>query len=445
MKKRKINIFIYIVATLSFMSFFGIGSEPAFACRMYGAVSENLPDGLLETHLKTDSSSLSNLSSGIFSDGWGVAYYTDFGGVPVMDRGAIRAINDPAYSSIVSQMNGLEPQVTLAHIRFCNSGCCDHGGETIANPHPFSRVMNGKTWTFVLNGGGTSNDPDALYNWTGDTYLLANAPFGSDVTECYTEDPYDSLVVGAELVFLLVMKKIEENNWDVTKGVLEAAKLLDQLGPNLSLNFLLSDGTGVWAYRHFRTDNPFYETYHTLYYRYDSVQGYSAVASDYTADTQGDWISLENRQLVVLTANSAPEVISLTGCVIDVLVDADSDGVGDVCDNCPDIVNPNQEDVDNDGAGDSCDSDTVYGNVSGDIQAGVTVEIYKPNCGGDIEVGSPVTNSEGYYSFGDLENGRYLLVVDYVGVDFAFISTWVDIPQTHPQPYDFTATAIPVL
>ena len=98
------------------------------------------------------------------------------------------------------------------------------------------------------------------------------------------------------------------------------------------------------------------------------------------------------------------------------------------------------EDSDGDGTGDVGDPDTVYGSVTGDVQEGVTVNIYRVNCGGDINVGSPVTNSEGYYSFGNLENGRYLLVADYEGVELAPVNGWVDIPQTHPQPYDFTAT-----
>ena len=35
--------------------------------------------------------------------------------------------------------------------------------------------------------------------------------------------------------------------------------------------------------------------------------------------------------------------------------DGDGDGKSDICDNCPDVVNPNQEDADGDGKGDVCD------------------------------------------------------------------------------------------
>jgi photosystem II stability/assembly factor-like uncharacterized protein len=37
--------------------------------------------------------------------------------------------------------------------------------------------------------------------------------------------------------------------------------------------------------------------------------------------------------------------------------DADGDGIGDACDNCPDVKNPYQKDKDSDGVGDACDRD----------------------------------------------------------------------------------------
>ncbi len=37
--------------------------------------------------------------------------------------------------------------------------------------------------------------------------------------------------------------------------------------------------------------------------------------------------------------------------------DSDSDGVGDVCDNCVSVSNADQKDTDKDGIGDLCDTD----------------------------------------------------------------------------------------
>jgi hypothetical protein len=121
--------------------------------------------------------------------------------------------------------------------------------------------------------------------------------------------------------------------------------------------------------------------------------------------------------------------------------DLDGDGVENRFDNCPFVAHPSQEDADEDGEGDVCDTDTVYGTINGDILLGVTVEIYKPNCGVDILVGEPVTNSEGYYAFAGLENSRYLLVPNATGYSFSS-GYWVDIPQPLIQSYDFTATVL---
>ncbi len=114
----------------------------------------------------------------------------------------------------------------------------------------------------------------------------------------------------------------------------------------------------------------------------------------------------------------------------------------DCDDNCPNVVNPNQENADDDTIGDACDSDTIHGNISGAIHDNITVEIYRVNCGGDIEAGSPVTSSEGYYSFGDLEAGRYLLAVNVPGFSFIPVRSWVDIPQTTIESNDFTSSGI---
>jgi hypothetical protein len=128
----------------------------------------------------------------------------------------------------------------------------------------------------------------------------------------------------------------------------------------------------------------------------------------------------------------------------DIIPDSDGDGTPDESDNCPTVFNFDQEDVDGDGTGDVCDTDTVCGTIDivGNYNkfgiSDATVDIYRVNCGGNIDAGTPITNLKGYYSFGGLETGRYLLVPRKSGYSFVPISKWVDIPQGVVQPYDFT-------
>ena len=46
--------------------------------------------------------------------------------------------------------------------------------------------------------------------------------------------------------------------------------------------------------------------------------------------------------------------------------DMDGDGISDPCDNCPDDVNPGQEDCDADGEGDDCEADDADDDDDGD-------------------------------------------------------------------------------
>jgi hypothetical protein len=123
------------------------------------------------------------------------------------------------------------------------------------------------------------------------------------------------------------------------------------------------------------------------------------------------------------------------------IIDTDFDGVPDEDDNCPAVANPGQEDADSDEIGDVCDTDTIYGTISGDIQGGVTVDLYIVNCGGNVDAGSPVTNSAGYYAIGDLVDGQYQVLPQEAGYSFVPVSFWSYIPNGPDQPNDFTSTA----
>jgi hypothetical protein len=100
------------------------------------------------------------------------------------------------------------------------------------------------------------------------------------------------------------------------------------------------------------------------------------------------------------------------------------------------------KDADSDGIGNACDNDTIYGTISGAIQEGVNVKVYVVTCGAGQPYASLTTDAQGYFALGDIANGRYLVGPDDAGYSFSS-SYWVDIPQTEIKSYDFIATENP--
>jgi len=118
--------------------------------------------------------------------------------------------------------------------------------------------------------------------------------------------------------------------------------------------------------------------------------------------------------------------------------DVDSDTLGDVCDNCPNESNFYQEDADSDSTGDACDNDTISGYILGDILGNVSVELYRPSCGIATFLTSRRTDWAGYYAFGNLNNGLYMVVPHHFSYDFVPETNHAKIPQSEILSFDFT-------
>jgi len=107
-------------------------------------------------------------------------------------------------------------------------------------------------------------------------------------------------------------------------------------------------------------------------------------------------------------------------------IDCDSDDVPYYEDNCPGTPNPGQQDADNDGTGDACDDDTIYGYFSGEFKEGINVNIVTVNCSSPTIVAKLITEEDGYYSIGDLEDNLYAVSPEYD--DYIFYPSFAFVP-----------------
>jgi len=288
-----ISLFLLLVSSFCFNSSIPANTkeyEFQHNCRLYAAISEDFPEDLIYNHLISEPYSLKNLATINEIDGWGISQYSDSAQGVSIKRGAERAYNDTDYDNFVNDINSMSTNIVMAHIRYCSSGCCCHGCETIDDPHPFYRVKNQKTWTFIHNGEVSM---ERMYVLLGN-YLNENPLTGSNIPECDPTDP--DLVIDSELYFLYLLKNIEEKDWDIKKGISRAITILRATGELGILNFILSDGETIWAYRNGIE----------LSYVYDEDNGYSAVASQPPSVIHDDWIEMNDNQLVILKKDGPP-------------------------------------------------------------------------------------------------------------------------------------------
>ena len=87
---------------------------------------------------------------------------------------------------------------------------------------------------------------------------------------------------------------------------------------------------------------------------------------------------------------------------------------------------------------------TIYGTITGEVHADISVELYRTSCSVEELVDTFTTNSEGYYEFEDLSNGYYRVVPKNPSNIFNPRFDSVEIPQTIIQPCNFTSTSIPI-
>jgi len=83
----------------------------------------------------------------------------------------------------------------------------------------------------------------------------------------------------------------------------------------------------------------------------------------------------------------------------------------------------------------------IYGKVSGDVSANVSVALYQLVCGAPNPVEATTTDANGKYLFDGLGNGTYLVMPEDENYDFTPLQVWVTVPRENSPSHDFTAMA----
>ena len=303
-------------------------------CRFWACAADGIPVFVITDHLATLPNSIEHLSPGNPS-GWGVAFYSD-GAAPTIRRGAPAAYLDPQFDVAVAEAAAASAWVAVSHIRACSSGLCN-----IPNPHPFARQKNGKHWLMGHNG---TISKETLLDLIRPEFFEANPPqYGTTYPEWIDSDLY----------FIYILQTLEDFGWDIKRGLGEVVERLRAAipGDEEELNFFLTDGNAIWAYREGRSLYYLYEPQGTRQRAFTPLRcgpdgnpepveqtstagdlrtadrpalamgepasparprqcgtPYSAVASQYPSAAQGNWIEIEEGQIITLAPTQPPTV-----------------------------------------------------------------------------------------------------------------------------------------
>lgn len=162
-------------------------------------------------------------------DGWGIGYYHD-GKAQVEKQGLDDVGSLENYD--FSKVHHVKSRIIISHVR---KATC--GDKSSVNAHPFRF----KNWIFAHNGG-----------------------IDKKCSSGYLERYYKEGIKGetdSEVFFLLLVQEIERLENPV-EGIKNALRIVYDCGEYTGLNFILSDGYNIYAYR----DAARCESYYSLYF-----------------------------------------------------------------------------------------------------------------------------------------------------------------------------------
>lgn len=177
-------------------------------------------------------------------DGWGLLTYDDsITEVGRVWRGEDPANNDSDFSAAILEMQQDPPRIVLGHVR--NASVITG----IEDPHPFVFSWGNRDYSFIHNGFVDSYSIVTMIN-TLDGDWLDSYPL-VDYSSPGSPNP---IYLDSEAYFSWIMLNISLHDGNIVQGLKDAVSAVYSHGlsnPNYSnLNFVLSDGMDLYAYRY---------------------------------------------------------------------------------------------------------------------------------------------------------------------------------------------------
>jgi len=263
-----------------------VSISSAEASRFWVANTKSISSDIVKEQLLQLPQSLKHLGNE-FADGWSISFYK--GTTALVARSEKSSSQDEKFDQAVDYAAKTQANIVIGHLRQASSGC---NGDT-PDPYPFQLFHNGRNWLFGHNGG---IDKQLLMSLIGEEYLKQNSP------QICVSNPPDSWI-DSELYFIYLVKKIDEADSNVRKGLMNAVEelLAHTKDKPQSLNFFLADGKEVWA---FRKGN-------SLYYTYDKENRLSIISSIVPGEGRFEWKEFPEDNLALLSSRKKPKFYSL--------------------------------------------------------------------------------------------------------------------------------------
>ncbi|MCB5251380.1 MAG: class II glutamine amidotransferase [Candidatus Cloacimonetes bacterium] len=228
-------------------------------------------------------------------DGWGLISYDQDHSINGDWRGTAAALNDPInWDAAVSDIQNLNSRIVLGHVRKSTNI------QGIPDPHPFIRSYGGREYSFIHNGVVDSLVVRDLITTADPNWFNLYPPTH------YPTQGYE--VVDSEYYFLWILLNIHQNDGDIVQALKAALTPLYIDNNNATLNFVLSDGMDLYAYRNCSANS----TTHPLAYFYDQQNTirnhfHSGVMSIFPAANFGDTTithKIDRNELVYISSTN---------------------------------------------------------------------------------------------------------------------------------------------